>query len=201
MARSSGSTRQCRRAWQEALPRVKGQVVAVDTKTAPRRTLSFRTVDDALAEVGRIKEFYDAGTLRTTGNWSPGQNLGHIAGWIDFGYVGYPPGRPPFFVRWILRVFRKKFLYAPSKPGFNLPGIDGGTFARDEMDFPTGHAKLVAALARMKAGAPTHVSPAFGLLTHEQYEQMHLRHAELHLGFLTGEKAREVSDDAAERST
>lgn len=163
--------------------------MAVNTKTAPRRVLSFRTVDDALAEVARLKAAHDAGRLRTTGNWSPGQNLGHIAGWIDFGYEGYPPGRPPFFVRWYLKVFRKKFLYGQAKPGFNLPGIDGGTFARDEMDFQTGHDRLVAALTRMKAAAPTHHSPAFGPLTHEQYQQLHLRHAELHMGFLTGEKA------------
>lgn len=160
----------------------------VNTKTPPRRVLSFRSVDDALAEVAKLKTAHDAGALRTTGNWSPGRNFGHIAGWINFGYEGYPPGRPPFFVRWIIKVFKKKFLLAPAKPGFNLPGIDGGTFARDEMDFGTGYDRLVAAFTRMKSTPPTHDSPAFGPLSHEEFQSLHLRHAELHLGFLTGDR-------------
>jgi len=49
---------------------------------------------------------------------------------------------------------------------------------------PTGEgaARLAAAWARLQRAAPTVDNPIFGHLTHDEWQQMHLRHAELHLG-------------------
>ena len=40
-----------------------------------------------------------------------------------------------------------------------------------------------AAMERLRATAPTIPNPVFGRLTHEQWIQLNLRHAELHLSF------------------
>ena len=40
-----------------------------------------------------------------------------------------------------------------------------------------------AAMDRLRTTAPAAPNPVFGRLTHEQWIQLNLRHAELHLGF------------------
>jgi hypothetical protein len=44
-------------------------------------------------------------------------------------------------------------------------------------------------MEQLKTQAPTAPSPILGTLTHEEWIAMHLRHAELHLGFLIPEQA------------
>ena len=41
------------------------------------------------------------------------------------------------------------------------------------------------AFERLQASCPPHENILFGKLTHDEWIQMNLRHAELHLGFLS----------------
>lgn len=90
----------------------------IDTKRqTDRRTLNFPTIDAVLADVDRIVAADRAGTLRCTGNWSAGQAMGHVAAWINYAYDGFPLGPPPFFIRWILRLMKKKILSSGMQAG------------------------------------------------------------------------------------
>lgn len=152
------------------------------------RKLRFDSIEDCILEVGRIVEADRAQKLRCTGNWTPGQILGHLAAWIEYGYEGYPIKPPPFFIRWILRLNLKRMLHKGMSKGVRIPGIEGGTTGIE--DLPTSEAahRLLDALDRLNRNEPARFdSPAFGPMSHEDRVRLNLRHAELHLGFLSME--------------
>jgi hypothetical protein len=159
----------------------------VDTaKVAGRRILRFESIDQVMAEVDRLVEAERAGRLRRLGNWTLGQILGHLAAWAEYGYTGWP-FRVPFFIKWILWLRKRQFLYGPMPAGVKLPGVAGGTFATDPMSLDEGLAHFRRAMGRLQAEAPTVPTPTFGRLRHEESIALNLRHAELHLGFLIPE--------------
>jgi hypothetical protein len=155
-----------------------------ETASGERRTLRFETIDDLRAEIDRIIDAESAGTLRTTGNWTVGQTFGHLAAWIEYSYSGYPFA-VPWFIRLIVRMMKKRFLTKPMSPGVRLPRAKGGTYATEPMSTEDGARRLRHALDRLERREPAPFdSPALGKLTDEERIQLHLRHAELHLGFL-----------------
>ena len=50
---------------------------------------------------------------------------------------------------------------------------------------------------RLESHRMTAPSPVLGPLSHEQWQQLHCRHAEMHLGFVHGEEATERRSDEA----
>lgn len=54
--------------------------------TVRRRLLRFATIDDLLSEIERVMEANKQGRLCVLGSWTPGQILGHLAAWIEYGY-------------------------------------------------------------------------------------------------------------------
>ena len=157
--------------------------------TAPsdpqRRTLRFETIDDALAEADRLVSAERDGRLTQRGNWPLGQMLGHLATWANFAQDGYPPEvHPPLPVRLILRLFRNRILTKGMMPGIKVGRVPGGTLGMEPMSVDDGVARYHAAMQRLKTTAPKIPNPAFGPLTHEQWIQLNLRHAELHFSFL-----------------
>jgi hypothetical protein len=159
----------------------------VDTgKVAGRRTLRFESIDQVMADVDRLAEAERAGRLRWLGNWTLGQTLAHLAAWAEYGYTGSPL-KVPFFIKWILRLRKRTFLYRPMRAGVKIPGVEGGTLATDAVPLDEGLGRFRRVMERLKAEAPTAPSPVFGSLTHEESIAMNLRHAELHLGFLIPE--------------
>jgi hypothetical protein len=148
--------------------------------------LRFESIDQALAEVERLAEVEQARRLRRLGNWTLGQTLGHLAAWAEYAYTGAPL-KVPFFIRWFLRLRKRKFLYGVMRSGVRIPGVEGGTLATDPVPLEEGRARYRRAMERLQAEAPTAPSPAFGRLTHEEWIALNLRHAELHLGFLIPE--------------
>ena len=160
---------------------------AVDTgKIASRRMLRFETIDEMMAEVDRLVEAERAGRLKRLGNWTLGQILGHLAGWAEFGYTGSPLN-PPFFIKWILRLRKQKFIWQPMPAGVKIPGVKGGTLATELLSTDEGLARLRRVMERLKKEPPTHPHNVFGQLKHEESIAITLRHAELHLSFLVPE--------------
>ena len=159
----------------------------IDTRNvASFRKLRFDSLDDCLAEVGRILAADEEGVLRNSGNWTPGQVMAHIASWIEYGYDGYPIAPPPFFVRWILRLRLGKMLREGMPRGVRIPGVKQGTVGMDDMPTPEAARRLVTALTRLRDREEARFdSPAFGPMSHEDRIRLNLRHAELHLGFLS----------------
>src|SRR5262249_51172641 len=112
---------------------------------------------------------------------------GHLAAWSEFGYDGYPSLKVPFFIRWILRLRKRKFIVGPMPTGVKIPGVPGGTLAIDPMPLDEALTRFQRVTERLKVEAPPVPSPAIGKLTHEESIALNLRHAELHLGFLVPE--------------
>jgi hypothetical protein len=155
-------------------------------KVAGRRKLRFESIDEMMAEVDRLAEAERAGRLRRLGNWTLGQTLGHLAAWAEFAYTGVPL-KPPFFIRWILRLWKKRFLYGPMPAGMKIPRVEGGTLATEPVSLEEGLTRLRRIMDRLKTEAPTARHPIFGTMKHEESVAINLRHAELHLGFLVPE--------------
>ncbi len=160
---------------------------AVDTgKVTGRRTLHFDSIDQVLAEVERLAAAERAGRLRRLGNWTLGQTLGHLAGWIEYSYSSFPL-KTPFFIRWILKLRKRSFLYGPMRAGVKIPGIPGGTLATEPATLDEALPRYRRILERLKVEAPSAPSPIFGKMTHDEWIALNLRHAELHLGYFIPE--------------
>lgn len=155
----------------------------VDTRsTTDRRPVRFATIAEALADAERCAAADEAGTLRRSGNWTPGQIFGHLAWWIDGAFDGYPAS-PPWFVR-LLGPLLKNSALRRVQFGVRLPGVPGGTYGTEPMPTREGLERLRRAFERLERGAPERPNPVFGKMTHEEWKQLHLRHAEGHLAFL-----------------
>lgn len=164
--------------------------IMINTATVTdRRQLHFRTPEELAADVARLVEAERGGSLRTTGNWSLGQSLGHLAVWIDYAYDGYPPElRPPWFVKLVLKMMKKKFLKGPLKAGVRIPKLKEGTLGTEALSVEEGFARFDKAWRRLRNGPPSVPNPIFGPMSHEEWIAGHLRHAELHLGFFHPEE-------------
>jgi hypothetical protein len=149
---------------------------------ATRRRLHFTTLDASLRDAESLAEAAQHGTLQATGNWTLGQALAHLATWVNMPFDGYPPMQPP---AWWMRLLRPVITWWLVKKGFpagvRIAGVVGGTFGIEPCDVDEGLSRLRAAYHRLQTEAPTHTSPVFGSLTHDQWIKFHLRHAELHL--------------------
>jgi hypothetical protein len=151
----------------------------------PYRKLRFKSIADVNRELDQIAVLDKAGRLRTSGNWTAGQIMAHLAAWIEYGYDGYPLKSPPWFIRWFLRLRLPKMLESGMPRGVKIPGIPGGTIGADDIPTDQGIARLRKAFQRLEGGERAkYDSPAFGKMSHEDRIRLNLRHAELHLGYL-----------------
>ena len=150
-----------------------------------RRRLKLDSIEDLFAETDRLVAAERSGTLVRAGNWSLGQTLGHLSTWADFAFDGDPDViHPPAPVRWVARLMRNRLLRNGFPAGVRLGKLPGGTVGLDLLDTDEGLRRLRAAFGRLRATSPTIANPVFGKLTHAQWIQLNLRHAELHLSFL-----------------
>jgi hypothetical protein len=157
----------------------------IDTgKVANRRRLRFGSIDEVLGDVGALVAAERVGNLERLGNWTLGQALGHLSTWINFGYDGYPPSlNPPFFIKWIIKARKRRYIHEGMPSGVKIPRIAGGTVGTDVFSTDDGVHRFRHAMERLRAAPPAGPNIIFGPLTHEEWIQLHLRHAELHLSF------------------
>lgn len=154
-------------------------MMAVSTKHATgRRTLHFASYDDILNDVHTLA----AGPVRQLGNWSLGGVCEHLAKGMNYGIDG-----APFQVAWYLRVvgpiIKKRFLARPMTPGFKLPS-NAAPYLPSSSANDAGIAELEGAIHRMRTIAERKPHVIFGRMTREQWDQLHFRHAEMHLSFI-----------------
>ncbi len=160
----------------------------VDTKKAPRRTLALTSLTQLTAELDAIEAAHTAGTLTTTGNWTPGQIFSHLAVLPECAIDGFPPGKVPFLMRTMVQLlFKKKAASGnPTPPGFKIPAKADHFVPDENTTFEAGLTRLRTVLKRIDNGEKmTHPSPLFGKLTHDQWTNLNLGHASLHLSFLS----------------
>jgi|ERR1043165_9724714 hypothetical protein len=158
----------------------------INTKSVQIRRLRFNTIAELQAEADRLAAAHRAGKIKQLGNWTTGQVFNHLASWASYPYDGYPQqlGKPPWFIRFILNLKRKTYLYKGMPQGVRIPGLKEGTMATEIIGIEEGYSKLQSALKRLDAAPPTINNPIFGPLTHEDWKRINMRHAELHMGFL-----------------
>lgn len=160
--------------------------MAINTRSAARRTLRFEDFKAIRTDLAALEAAQRAGRLSTSGNWTPGQNLAHLAAFVNYPYDGYPPeiANPPWIIRLITKTMKNRFIHKSMAPGVRIPGIPAGTVGMLDVPFDQALDDYRAALARMEKAPPGIPNPILGLLTHEEWKLLQCRHAELHLGFL-----------------
>jgi hypothetical protein len=151
-------------------------------KIATRRKLDYKSFDEFLADADRLS----SGDMKTLGNWSPGQIFQHLANAYN-GSIDGLPGGFPWLVRMAARMFKKKLIGGAMPAGTRMPA----QLAKKVMPEPTptevGLANLKAAVARLKRDTHRAEHPVFGKVTNEEWDAVHLKHASLHMSFLTSE--------------
>ena len=159
----------------------------INTRHAERRDLSFHCTGCLKEDLAQLEAGYLAGTLRTTGNWSAGENLDHIAIMWEYSLDGAPPeAKVPFIIRLIAPLMKRSMTSGKTLPaGFKIPQNASYMMPRSGCSFEDGLARLRTVLDRLdRGGQMTHASPAFGKLSHDEWMGLHLGHAQLHLGFV-----------------
>jgi hypothetical protein len=154
--------------------------MAIATKmVSGRRSLHFNSLDDILAEVDRLGR----GPVKSLGNWSPGENLSHIAKTMTCSLDGFH-----FKMSWLLRLFCKlmkgRLLSMQMPAGFTLSRDGAADLDPSPTEWTEGARSLRVAVDRLKREDQRAPSPAFGVMTREEWDRLHCRHAELHLSFL-----------------
>lgn len=150
----------------------------------PARLLRFTSIDDVRREVRSLLDADRAGKLSTTGNWSLGKCLGHLATWIEYSYRPEgAPVSPPWIVKFGARLLKSRLLNKAMPAGMKLIKSPEGTLGVEEMSADAGAARLFPLLDRLERDPPIAMNPLLGKLTHDEWTKLHLRHAELHLGF------------------
>jgi len=161
--------------------------MTIDTKTAPRRELTYATLDEVVTDAERLV----AANATTTGNWSLGKILEHLATVLDKAVDGFE-NRPPLPVRLVGRWFlKKKFLRDGMPAGFQLTGGIAKEILPDETDTQQALEHLRKSAERLKNHKEDIAHPFFGPMTHEEILAINCRHAELHMSFVAeplGEK-------------
>lgn len=158
---------------------------AVNTaRVAGRRTLTFNTLDDILADVEMLGR---AQHIQHLGNWPPGQVMNHLAATMNKSIDGYPE-RPPRIIRFFLQLFlKKRFLTTAMSPGFKLPRRMEADMVPASVSLPEGVENFRRAFRRLQTETPRAEHPAFGAFTPDEWMRIHCRHAEMHLSFLIPE--------------
>lgn len=144
-----------------------------------RRKLDYTTFDELLADAERASSV----PSKTLGNWSMGQIFKHIS-FLMNGSIDGVPIKFPWHFRVLARIFKRKLIRGAMPAGFQVkPPYD-----KDLVPGPTtteqGLADLRASVARVKMEPARVRHPLFGNLTREEWDQVNLKHASLHMSFI-----------------
>jgi hypothetical protein len=148
---------------------------------AERRPLHFDSLEEALAEAERLA----SGAVTTSGKYSLGQILEHLARTIEIALGQRSAPKIPFPIRLAARLLRTRFLSKPMRSGFKLPSKSQSVFWPDhEVAVETGLQHYREAIARFHDTDPHPTHPLLGDITRAEHTQLQCRHAELHLSFV-----------------
>jgi peptidoglycan/xylan/chitin deacetylase (PgdA/CDA1 family) len=155
-----------------------------------RRPIHLQSPSDLLAEVDRIQASASAGSVRPSGNWTAAQAFQHLAKFIEYSFDGFPFRYPwPYRVMvWLIRRVLPWgwLLKLTFRPGFTNPPVVARAVDPDAaVTLEHAGQALRRQIRRILDGERmVQRSPTGERMTHEQWVDGHLRHAELHLSFL-----------------
>lgn len=154
--------------------------MTVDTgKVKDRRKVRYGSVDELLLDAERVTN----NPHRALGNWTAGQVFKHLAIVINVAIDGDLPVKPPWYLRVILRLMKRRVLTKGLPAGFQLPH-KAARLVPDSTSTEEGLELLRKAISRWKSDPRRAPSPMFGRLSPDEADQLQLRHAELHMSFL-----------------
>ena len=154
--------------------------MSVDTRrVAGRRTVHYAS----LAELLNDAETLAAGEIRTLGNWSPGQIFSHLANTMNMSIDG-AQFSVPWYVRFFAGFMKQRMLRGPMPTGFQLPPHAAQELVSPPVSTAEGLNKLRRAIGRQQQESRRAPSPVFGVMSHEEWDQLHRIHAEMHMSFL-----------------
>jgi hypothetical protein len=160
-----------------------GNRMSVNTaKVEGRRKVAYQSFDELLADADKLS----SGPIKTLGNQSPGQIFKHLA----IAYNGSMDGIPiqfPWMMRMMAKVFKKKLLTMQMPAGFNLSPEATKMVWPGPVSTEEGLADLRAAVERLKREPKRVPHPMMGNITKEEWDKVHLTHANLHMSFLVPE--------------
>lgn len=154
--------------------------MATDTDSTQRRELRFDNLQQVLADAQQAV----AQGYTPIGNWTAGQIFAHLAIGMESSIDGFKfKVAPP--LRWFMKTFLKKRLLQKGLPtGIKLTGDAERLLKPKPCTNQEGLDRLRTAVHRLETETQRMPSPLLGDLDIEQWNQFHMRHAELHLGFL-----------------
>lgn len=155
--------------------------MADTAKIEDRRSLKFSSMQEILDDI----EYLDSGDPpRSTGNWTPAQIVEHVTIVIKCSIDGFPGQKVSLPMRIIGRLMRKRALANPFPAGIKFPKHFEYLEPRRSRSWDEAVDGLRDAYTRLDTHQMKHRSPILGKLTHDQWVQLHCRHAELHFSFL-----------------
>ena len=148
-----------------------------------RRKLRFESLDDILREAEQMA----ARPHRTTGKWTYGQILRHLAKGCDACFDGFgDPTFVPWWARWFIApLMKKRFLSETMRAGIKVPPNVTTLMPEVEVSVDEALMHLRKALDRFTSEEPSQPHPFLGRLRNkDEYVALVLRHSELHLSFV-----------------
>jgi hypothetical protein len=153
--------------------------MTVDTKTVKgRRRLSFSSHDQVIEHVRKLA----TQPTHQLGNWTLGQICTHLAKAMDSAIDG-SSFRPSWLVRTVAPWIKNRVIAKGMSPGFQLPP-NAASLLPPSTDNDAGIAALEKSIARFQSDPTRKPHGAFGPMTNQEWNDLLLRHAELHLSFI-----------------
>ncbi len=153
-------------------------------KVQGRRKVRYESLDELLTDARRLSGV----EVHMLGNWLAGQIYQHLAQTLDASIDGFSFSMPAP-VRWIMTLLmKKKFLNKELPAGFKSTG----KFIPEETSAEKGFASLQKAIERQKQVTGRVPHPGFGRISRDEWNDFHLRHAEMHMSFLIDRQSTEV---------
>ena len=149
------------------------------SKTSEHCLRRFESFEELLAEVRRL----GARPTRQLGNWSLGQVCQHVGIGMRECVEGDKIFVAPLWLRLLGPWIRPRILKRGLPRGFQIPR-GGEKLLPQPISFDEGLAALEAGVATLKKSDRRIAHPVFGQMNVAEWNQFHLRHAELHLSFI-----------------
>src|SRR5271155_3199029 len=154
--------------------------MSVDVKkVAGRRIVHYGTLQDLLGDAERLA----AGPGETNGNKTYPEILKHMAIVANWSIDGFPV-RPPGIIRLLGRIFKRRVLATGLRPGVKLPADAEAVLWPPEVSVAAGLEELRGAFRRLEIETKRAPHPFLGPLSREDWDEFHMRHAEMHMSFV-----------------
>lgn len=145
---------------------------------AQRRKLEFATLAEAAAEVERLSSV----ETTTTGNFTHGQIVRHLAVTLDIVCGHTPPPKIPFMIRTFAPWIKGFILNKPIKPGTKLPsGAQDVFWPPGDISVADANEHFRQSLARFESTNPLPPHLIFGKMSKDEQDLLQRGHIAMHL--------------------